>query len=96
LVDRLMADADVVVHLAAAVGVKLVLERRLDSLTTNVYGTFNVLEAAVRRGGRVLLASTSEVYGRKPASPLREASDVVVGSPPSPAGRMRWPSRSTR
>jgi len=81
LVDPLVADADVVVHLAAAVGVKLVLERRLGSLRTNIDGTANVLEAAVRHGGRVLLASTSEVYGKNPASPLREASDVVVGPP---------------
>lgn len=67
-------------HLAA-VGVKLVLERRLDSLKTNVVGTSNVLEAVARHGGRVLLASTSEVYGKNPASPLRETADVVVGPP---------------
>jgi nucleoside-diphosphate-sugar epimerase len=70
-----------VVHLAAAVGVKLVLERRLDSLKTNVVGTANVLEATARHGGRVLLASTSEVYGKNPVSPLTETADVVVGSP---------------
>jgi UDP-glucose 4-epimerase len=81
LVDRLVRDAGAVVHLAAAVGVKLVLERRLDSLKTNVLGTANVLEAAARHGARVLLASTSEVYGKNPASPLGEASDVVVGPP---------------
>jgi UDP-glucose 4-epimerase len=81
LVERLVAEADVIVHLAAAVGVKLVLQRRLDSLRTNIYGTTNVLEAAARHGGRVMLASTSEVYGKNPASPLHEASDVVVGPP---------------
>jgi UDP-glucose 4-epimerase len=81
LVQRLVARADTVVHLAAAVGVELVLARRLDALRTNVFGSANVLEAAARHGASVMIASTSEVYGKSSACPLPETSDLVVGPP---------------
>ena len=81
LVDELVGEADAVLHLAAAVGVKLVLEQPLASLRTNLRGAENVLEAAARDGRRVLLASTSEVYGKNERLPLREGDDQVVGSP---------------
>src|SRR5439155_22173864 len=81
LVDELVGEADAVFHLAAAVGVKLVLEQPLASLRTNLRGAENVLEAAARHGRRVLLASTSEDYGKNERLPLREGDDQVVGSP---------------
>jgi UDP-glucose 4-epimerase len=81
LVDELVAKADVVIHLAAAVGVRLVVERPLRSFLTNIRGSEAVLEAAHRYRRKVLLASTSEVYGKGVEVPFREDSDVVLGSP---------------
>jgi UDP-glucose 4-epimerase len=69
------------VHLAAAVGVKLIVERPLESLITNIRGTENVLEAAHMAGSRVLVASTSEIYGKNATGPLHETSDRILGSP---------------
>ncbi|MBL8778095.1 MAG: GDP-mannose 4,6-dehydratase [Acidimicrobiales bacterium] len=80
-VDKVVADCDVVVHLAAAVGVKLIVEQRLSSLVTNIRGSENMIEAAHRYRRKILLASTSEIYGKNPASPLAETSDSVLGSP---------------
>ena len=85
--QQAIAEADVVVHLAAAVGVKLVVEQPIDTIARNVRGTEHVLEGALRHGRKVFLASTSEVYGKEtPAgSPVfRETDDVTLG--PS----MRW------
>ena len=81
LVDDLTAYCDVVVHLAAAVGVRLIVERPLDSLMTNIRGTENVLEAAARHDCRTLIASTSEIYGKNAKGPVREDADRVIGSP---------------
>ncbi|MEE1942750.1 NAD-dependent epimerase/dehydratase family protein [Streptomyces sp. TRM 70361] len=81
LVDELVEQCDAVVHLAAAVGVRLVVERTLRSLATNVLGTEAVARAAHRFGRRLLLASTSEVYGKNADVPLREDSDRILGSP---------------
>jgi len=81
LVDALVSRVDTVFHLAAAVGVRLVVERPLEGLRTNIHGTENVLAAAHRHGTRVLLASTSEIYGRNPAAGLSEDADRVLGSP---------------
>jgi len=86
LVDSLVHNCDVVVHLAAAVGVRLIVEKPLRSLTTNIRGTEIVIEAAVHYGRKILLASTSEIYGKNPAIPLAETSDCVLGSPTVP----RW------
>jgi UDP-glucose 4-epimerase len=72
--------SDVVVHLAAAVGVELIVERPLESLVTNIRGTEIVLDAAAERGRRVLLTSTSEIYGKN-TGPLHEESDRILGSP---------------
>ncbi|HEY6275005.1 MAG TPA: NAD-dependent epimerase/dehydratase family protein [Streptosporangiaceae bacterium] len=80
LVDELTSQSDVVVHLAAAVGVKLIVEQPLRSLTTNLRGSEIVLEAAHRHRRKILLASTSEIYGKNPAGPLHEESDRVLGS----------------
>ena len=81
LVDSLVRRADIVFHLAAAVGVKLIVDSPLDSLRTNIRGTENVLDSAYRHGARVLLASTSEIYGKNPADGLGEDADRILGSP---------------
>jgi UDP-glucose 4-epimerase len=81
LVERMVASADRVVHLAAAVGVRLIVDHPLQSLRTNIHGTETVLEAAVRHHTPVLLASTSEVYGKNTADKLSEDADRILGSP---------------
>ena len=81
LVDRLVSEVDQVVHLAAAVGVFTIVDKPLDSLRTNLHGTENVLEAAQKHGKPVLIASSSEVYGKNGGGPLNEESDRIVGSP---------------
>lgn len=81
LVDDLVADADRVFHLAAAVGVHTIVDHPLRSLRTNLDGAEHVLDAAVRHDRRVLIASTSEVYGKNTADGLDEESDRVLGSP---------------
>ena len=82
---ELVADAigrvDVVAHLAASVGVQLIVAKPLETLLNNVRGTEVVLEAAARTGTKVLVTSTSEIYGKNAAGPLREDSDRILGSP---------------
>jgi UDP-glucose 4-epimerase len=80
VVDELVHQCTVVVHLAAAVGVKLVVEQPLKSLTTNIRGSEVVIEAAHRYRRKILLASSSEIYG-KSGGPLREDADRVLGNP---------------
>jgi UDP-glucose 4-epimerase len=80
LVDELVAEADIVIHLAAAVGVDLVVERPLRSLIINIRGSETVLEAAHRYRRKVLLASTSEIYGKNMYGPFKEEDDRVLGS----------------
>ena len=75
-VDRV----DVVVHLAAAVGVRLIVESPVHTIETNVHGTETVLKLANKKKKRVLLASTSEVYGKSTAFPFREDADLVMGA----------------
>jgi UDP-glucose 4-epimerase len=81
VVDELVHECDVVVHLAAAVGVKLIVEQPLRSLTTNIEGSQIVLAAAHRYRRKILLASTSEVYGKNSTGPLSEDADRILGSP---------------
>jgi UDP-glucose 4-epimerase len=81
LVNRLVAECDQVLHLAAAVGVFTIVNKPLESLETNIRGTENVLAAAAKYEKPVLITSSSEVYGKNPTMPLREDSDRVVGSP---------------
>jgi UDP-glucose 4-epimerase len=80
MVDELVHECDVVVHLAAAVGVRLVVEQPLRSFTTNIRGSEIVIESAHRYRRRILLASTSEVYGKNATMPLVESADRVLGS----------------
>ena len=79
-VDSVVAGADRVFHLAAAVGVKLIVEEPLTSLRTNIHGTEVVLDATRDAGAVLLLASTSEVYGKNTSDALTEESDRVLGS----------------
>jgi UDP-glucose 4-epimerase len=81
LVDELVHQCDVVIHLAAAVGVKRVIEYPLKSLTTNIGGSQIVIEAAHRYRSKILLASTSEIYGKNSSGPLAESADGILGSP---------------
>lgn len=81
LVDDLMARADVCYHLAAAVGVKLIVERPLQSLMTNIRGSEIVFEKAHKYGTRVLVTSTSEIYGKNTSDRLSEEDDRILGSP---------------
>ena len=81
LVDELAADADRIYHLAAAVGVFTIQSRTLDSMRVNLRGTEVVTEAAVRHGASLLLASTSEVYGKNTTIGLHEDADRIIGSP---------------
>jgi UDP-glucose 4-epimerase len=80
-VDELMHKCDVVVHLAAAVGVKLIVEEPLRSFTTNIRGSEIVIESAFRHRRPILLASTSEIYGKNTDVPLREDDDRILGTP---------------
>ncbi|MBM3130895.1 MAG: SDR family NAD(P)-dependent oxidoreductase [Chloroflexi bacterium] len=80
VLDRLASQCDLIVHLAAAVGVKLIVEHPVHTIETNVMGTEAVLKAALRYRCRVLIASTSEVYGKGSRIPFREDDDVLLGA----------------
>jgi UDP-glucose 4-epimerase len=86
LLAELVDDADVIIHLAAAVGVKLIVESPVRTIETNVNGTQFILEAASKKKKLVLLASTSEVYGKNTQVPFREDADLVLG----PTTKGRW------
>ena len=81
VVDELAHQCDVVIHLAGAVGVKLIIEHPLRSLTTNIRGSEIVIEAAHRYRRKFLMASTSEIYGKNSSGPLHEESERILGSP---------------
>src|SRR6201981_3783892 len=86
LLAELVDDADVIVHLAAAVGVKLIVESPVRTIETNVNGTQRILEAACKKKKLVFTASTSEVYGKNTNVPFREDADLVLG----PTTKGRW------
>ncbi|MGL4648753.1 MAG: NAD-dependent epimerase/dehydratase family protein, partial [Caldilineaceae bacterium] len=86
VLDRLASEADAIVHLAAAVGVQLVVERPTETIETNVLGTHAVLAAARRYRCQTLIASTSEVYGKGVRIPFTEEDDLLLG----PSTRSRW------
>jgi UDP-glucose 4-epimerase len=86
LVDKLSERCDVIFHLAAAVGVELIVKNPLESLKTNIRGSEIVLEVAQRYRKKVLIASTSEIYGKNTGGPLKENDDRILGSPL----RVRW------
>ena len=86
LVRRCVREADAVIHLAAAVGVELVVQEPARTITTNVHGTENVLAPAAEFGKRVIIASTSEVYGKSSRESFAEDDDLVIG----PSVHSRW------
>ncbi len=86
LIARLVDDCDLVFHLAAAVGVQLIIERPVRTITTNISGTEVVLQMAAKKRRKVLLTSTSEVYGKRTDVPFREDDDLLMGPPT----KRRW------
>jgi UDP-glucose 4-epimerase len=86
LVDKLVAESDIVFHMAAALGVKNIMEHTIESIDRNFNGSEVVLNAATKHNKRLIIASTSEIYGKNPNQPLHEESDRVVGAPQ----KIRW------
>lgn len=86
LVEKAMAPADLVLHMAAALGVNTILENPIESVSTNFTGSEVVLNAATKLNKRIIIASTSEIYGKNPKQPLSETDDRVVGAPQ----KIRW------
>ena len=81
LVKDLITKIDVCFHFAAAVGVQKILDDPIGSLKTNLHGSENVIQACAESKVELVLASTSEIYGKNPSQPLTEDSDRVIGSP---------------
>lgn len=86
IVKNLIQDCDRVLHFAAAVGVFNIMEKPLESLDTNVHGTRNVLQACLQFNKPVMIASSSEVYGKNTSDLLSEDSDRIIGAPQ----KVRW------
>jgi UDP-glucose 4-epimerase len=86
LIDQLTKDTDLFLHMAAALGVNTILESPLESMSTNITGSEVVLNAAAKHNKRIIIASTSEIYGKNPKQPLSETDDRVVGAPQ----KIRW------
>ena len=86
LVESLVADSELVLHMAAALGVDNILENPIESISTNFYGSEVVLNAALKYDKRILIASTSEIYGKNAKQPLSETDDRVIGTPQ----KIRW------
>jgi len=86
LIDQLTKEADLVLHMAAALGVNTILDSPLESMSTNITGSEVVLNAAAKYNKRIIIASTSEIYGKNPKQPLSETDDRVVGAPQ----KIRW------
>ena len=86
LVESLTKESDLVLHMAAALGVNTILESPLESMSTNITGSEVVLNAASKFNKRIIIASTSEIYGKNPKQPLSETDDRVVGAPQ----KIRW------
>ena len=86
LVDQLTKESDLVLHMAAALGVNTILESPLESMSTNITGSEVILNAAAKHKKRIIIASTSEIYGKNTKQPLSETDDRVVGAPQ----KIRW------
>lgn len=86
LVEPLVAGADVVLHMAAALGVDNILQNPIESISTNFYGSEIVLNAALKYDKRIIIASTSEIYGKNLKQPLSETDDRIIGTPQ----KLRW------
>ena len=86
IVNKLIEKSDLVIHLAAAVGVKNIIDFPIKSLKTNYNGSEVVLSSAAKHKKRILIASTSEIYGKNPQQPLSETDDRLIGPPQ----KLRW------
>jgi UDP-glucose 4-epimerase len=86
LIEKLISESDITFHMAAALGVKNIMEHTLESIDRNFNGSEIVLHAATKYDKRLIIASTSEIYGKNPNQPLNEESDRVVGAPQ----KIRW------
>ena len=86
LVEKLTQKADVVLHMAAALGVQTIMHHTVESVSTNFTGSEVVMNAALKFDKRLIIASTSEIYGKNPKQPLSETDDRVVGTPQ----KIRW------
>jgi len=86
LMEKLTSDSDLVLHMAAALGVNNILENPIESISTNFYGSEVVLSAAQKFDKRILIASTSEIYGKNLNQPLAEDFDRIIGTPQ----KLRW------
>ena len=86
LVDSLVADSELILHMAAALGVDNILENPIESISTNFYGSEVVLNASLKYDKRIIIASTSEIYGKNTNQPLSETDDRVIGTPQ----KLRW------
>jgi len=86
LIESLVEDCDLVLHMAAALGVDNILENPINSISTNFYGSEIVMNAALKFNKRLVIASTSEIYGKNVKQPLSELDDRVLGTPQ----KLRW------
>ena len=86
LVESLIAETDLVLHMAAALGVAKIMNSPIESISTNITGSEVVLLAATKLKKRIVIASTSEIYGKNPKQPLNEEDDRVIGTPQN----IRW------
>ena len=86
LVESLVANSELVLHMAAALGVDNILANPIESISTNFYGSEVVLNAALKYDKRILIASTSEIYGKNTKQPLSETDDRMIGTPQ----KLRW------
>ena len=86
LVESLVVESDLILHMAAALGVDNILENPIESISTNFYGSEIVLNAATKYDKRIVIASTSEIYGKNSKQTLSETDDRIVGTPQ----KLRW------
>jgi len=86
LIENSMKDADLVLHMAAALGVNNILDNPVESVSINFMGSEVVLQASLKLDKRIIIASTSEIYGKNPKQPLKETDDRVIGAPQ----KIRW------
>lgn len=92
LLEELIKNADFIFHLAAVVGVKRIMERPVDSVIINVEGTYNVLKFCAKYNKKILLTSTSEIYGKNENVPFKEEADIVIGT----TKKKRWSYACTK
>jgi UDP-glucose 4-epimerase len=86
LIESLVAESNLILHMAASLGVDNILENPIESISTNFYGSEIVLKSAAKYDKRLIIASTSEIYGKNPNQTLKETDDRIIGTPQ----KLRW------